>query len=92
MAETILTLVDRSQLLAAACRRHGLAAVYLFGSAPTTVGGSWAATRSRPPGRISTAPDPLAADLYELVVMRRGAELLPIERELERDMFGVSTA
>ena len=36
------------------------------------------------------APDPLAADRYELVVMRRAAELLPIERELERDVRGGS--
>jgi len=28
----ILTVVERSQLLAAACRRYGLTAVYLFGS------------------------------------------------------------
>lgn len=43
-------------------------------------------------GHRVAAPDPLAADRYELVAMRRAAELLPIERELELDMFGVSTA
>lgn len=31
-------------------------------------------------------------DRWELVVMRRAAELLPIERQLERDLFGVSTS
>ena len=34
----------------------------------------------------------LAADEYELLVMRRAAELLPIERRLEEEMFGASTA
>ncbi len=43
-------------------------------------------------GHRVAAADPLAADEYELLVMRRAAELLPIERALERDMFGVSTA
>jgi predicted nucleotidyltransferase len=43
-------------------------------------------------GHRVAAPDPLAADEHELLVMRRAAELLPIERALERDMFGVSTA
>lgn len=42
-------------------------------------------------GERVVASDPLAADQYELVVMRRAAELLPIERQLERDSFGVST-
>jgi predicted nucleotidyltransferase len=42
-------------------------------------------------GERVAASDPLAADHYELVVMRRAAELLPIERQLERDSFGVST-
>jgi predicted nucleotidyltransferase len=31
-------------------------------------------------------------DRWELVVMRRAAELLPIQRQLERDLFGVSTS
>jgi predicted nucleotidyltransferase len=31
------------------------------------------------------------ADLYELVVMRKAAELLPIQRAIERDSFGVAT-
>jgi predicted nucleotidyltransferase len=32
------------------------------------------------------------ADRAELVIMRRAAELLPIQREIEREMFGVSTS
>lgn len=28
---------------------------------------------------------------FELGVMRRGAELLPVQRRIERDLFGVST-
>lgn len=32
-----------------------------------------------------------AADRYELVVMRRAAELLPIERQLEQDFFAPET-
>ncbi|MGH9382351.1 MAG: nucleotidyltransferase domain-containing protein [Thermoanaerobaculia bacterium] len=40
--------------------------------------------------RVATA-DPVAADRYELVVMRRAAELLPIERQLERDYFAART-
>jgi predicted nucleotidyltransferase len=138
--------MDRSPLLAAACRRHGVAAIYLFGSraddgqralagepvpAPGSdldVGVFFSDPRFDPrvlsrlqvdleevfdPLRVDLVPlqyvdalfqfeaidghrvaalDPLAADEYELVIMRRAAELLPIERELERDMFGVSTA
>lgn len=138
--------MDRSRLLDAACRRHGVAAVYLFGSRaedgkralagePVAATGSdldvgvlFADPRFDPrvlarlqvdldavfdPLRVDlvplqrldalfqfeaidghrvAAPDPLAADEYELVVMRRAAELLPIERALERDMFGISTA
>jgi predicted nucleotidyltransferase len=38
-------------------------------------------------GHRIAAPDPEEADRYELVVMRRAAELLPIERQLERDFF-----
>jgi predicted nucleotidyltransferase len=43
-------------------------------------------------GHRVAATDPLAADEHELVVMRRAAELLPIERRLEREAFGVTTA
>jgi predicted nucleotidyltransferase len=43
-------------------------------------------------GHRVAAPDPVAADYYELLVMRRAAELLPIERRLEEEEFGVSTA
>lgn len=32
------------------------------------------------------------ADIFELEVMRRAAELLPIQRQLEKDLFGVSTS
>lgn len=35
--------------------------------------------------------DSTRADLYELEVMRRAAELLPIQRALERETFGVSS-
>ena len=38
------------------------------------------------------AADTHRADLYELDVMRRAAELLPVQRHLERDIFGVSTS
>jgi hypothetical protein len=38
------------------------------------------------------APDSDAADRYELVIMSRAEELLPIQRELERKMFGYSTS
>ena len=37
------------------------------------------------------AGDSTKADLYELEVLRRAAELLPIQRRLERETFGVST-
>lgn len=37
------------------------------------------------------APDPTAVDLWELTVMRRAAELLPIQRQIELDRFGMST-
>jgi len=42
-------------------------------------------------GHRIAAPDSTAADLYELLVMRQAAELLPIQRQLEEDYFGVST-
>jgi hypothetical protein len=32
------------------------------------------------------------ADIFELEVMRRAAELLPVQRKLEKDLFGVSTS
>jgi len=38
------------------------------------------------------ARDSGLVDRWELVVMRRAAELLPIQRQLERDLFGVSTS
>ncbi len=31
------------------------------------------------------------ADRFELVVMRKAAELLPVQRAIERDRFGVAT-
>ena len=37
------------------------------------------------------ADDGDRADLYELVVMRKAAELLPVQRAIERDRFGVAT-
>jgi len=43
-------------------------------------------------GHRVAAPDPVPADYYELYVMRRAAELLPIQRRLEEEEFGVSTA
>lgn len=43
-------------------------------------------------GHRVTASDALAADYYELEVMRRAADLLPIERRLEKEEFGVTTA
>ena len=42
-------------------------------------------------GHRVAASDPARADEYELVVMRRAAELLPIQRQLELDKFGVTT-
>ena len=41
--------------------------------------------------RIDVA-DTHRADIFELEVMRRAAELLPIQRHLERDLFGVATS
>ena len=38
------------------------------------------------------ARDPGLVDRWELAVMRRAADLLPIQRQLERDLFGVSTS
>lgn len=42
-------------------------------------------------GERIAAPDSTAADEKELEVMRRAADLLPIQRELEREEFGVAT-
>ena len=42
-------------------------------------------------GHRIAAPDSRAADLYELAVMRLASELLPVQRRLEREMFGTST-
>jgi hypothetical protein len=32
------------------------------------------------------------ADLYELVVLRKAAELLPVQRAIEHERFGVATS
>jgi predicted nucleotidyltransferase len=42
-------------------------------------------------GERVAAPDSTAADEKELEVMRRAADLLPIQRALEMEEFGVST-
>ena len=39
-------------------------------------------------GHLVAATDSTAADFYELGVMRRAAELLPIERQLQARVFG----
>jgi len=38
------------------------------------------------------AADTGRVDRYELLVMRRGADLLPIQRAIERERFGVATS
>lgn len=43
-------------------------------------------------GHRISAPDSTAADFYELLVMRKAAELLPIQRQIERETFGFSTS
>lgn len=43
-------------------------------------------------GHRVSATDPDLADRYELVVMNRAAELLPIQRQIEIERFGVSTS
>lgn len=43
-------------------------------------------------GHRVLATDSDAADYYELYVMNRAEELLPIQRRLEEETFGVSTA
>jgi predicted nucleotidyltransferase len=42
-------------------------------------------------GHRVAAPDSTAADRYELYVMNRAEELLPIQRQLEKERFGFST-
>jgi predicted nucleotidyltransferase len=41
-------------------------------------------------GHRVAAPDPREADSYELLVMRKAAELVPIQRQFEIDVFGFS--
>jgi predicted nucleotidyltransferase len=41
-------------------------------------------------GHRVAVTDRRKADFYELDVMREAAELLPIQRQLERDIFGIS--
>ena len=43
-------------------------------------------------GHRIAATDPDEADRYELVVMNRASELLPIQRQIEIERFGVSTS
>lgn len=43
-------------------------------------------------GHRIAARDATAVDLFELDVMRRGAELLGIQRRLEHEIYGVSTS
>ena len=43
-------------------------------------------------GHRAMVSDAHRADLFELEVMRQAAELLPVQRQLERDLFGVSTS
>ncbi|HEY0783470.1 MAG TPA: nucleotidyltransferase domain-containing protein [Thermoanaerobaculia bacterium] len=38
------------------------------------------------------AADSTCADLHELLILRRAADLLPLQRELERELFGLSTS
>ncbi len=38
------------------------------------------------------AANPGDADRHELLIMRRAAELLPIQRAIERERFGVATS
>jgi predicted nucleotidyltransferase len=42
-------------------------------------------------GHLVFARDETKVNLYELEVMRRAAELIPIQRGIEREVFGVST-
>jgi predicted nucleotidyltransferase len=43
-------------------------------------------------GHRVTVSDSHRADIFELDVMRRAAELLPVQRQLEREIFGVVTS
>lgn len=43
-------------------------------------------------GHRVSATDSDLADRYELIVMNRAAELLPIQRQIEIERFGVSTS
>ena len=43
-------------------------------------------------GHRVAAPDATAANNWELDVMRRAAELLPIQRAIEIERFGISTS
>jgi predicted nucleotidyltransferase len=43
-------------------------------------------------GHRIAAPDSTRADFHELVIMRRAAALLPIQRQIELERFGVSTS
>ncbi len=43
-------------------------------------------------GHRVAAPDSTRADFYELFVMRQASELLPIQRRLEEEEFGVATS
>jgi hypothetical protein len=42
-------------------------------------------------GHRVAATDTTRADLFELEVMRRAAEQLPLQRQRERDVFGLTT-
>jgi predicted nucleotidyltransferase len=42
-------------------------------------------------GHRVAAPDPTVANRWELVVMNRAEELLPIQRQIELERFGFST-
>ena len=136
--------MSRQDLLDQLCRKHGLLAVYLFGSRADdglrALRGEEVAREGsdldvgvvfRGPGnpfvlsrlqvdledvfsplRVDLVPlqrvdalfqfsaidghrvavaDSDGADLYELVVMNRAEELLPIQRQIEIERFGVST-
>jgi predicted nucleotidyltransferase len=48
--------------------------------------------RAMDQGHRVAAPDSTKADFYELYVMRQASELLPIQRRLEEEEFGVSTS
>jgi predicted nucleotidyltransferase len=48
--------------------------------------------RAMDQGHRVAAPDSTRADFYELYVMRQASELLPIQRRLEEEEFGVSTS